>query len=216
MPVADKPELKTLFSLYQALGSSGCEVEIYATEGDSLISRVRNSHITIFLDEFKDFDYFISIDSDLEIINKFENDNIFKKLISHNKDFVGGLYALKNSQDEPQTSSLSLEGSNKLSYNTGLIEMEWLSSGCWCIKRSALERMVLSYPELVYNGDGSMSGKKVYGLYVPFIKEMEHGRKYLSEDWAFADRWRSIGGQIFADTSVILKHIGKYPYELWA
>ena len=216
IPVADKPELKTLFSLYQAIGTCGYEVKIYATEGDSLISRVRNSHLSVFLEEYKDFDYFFSIDSDLEILNKTYDDNIFKKLISHNEDFVGGLYALKDYNDEPKTSSMSLDGKNKISYNVGLVEMEWLSSGCWCIKRAAVEKLIQSYPELVYDGDGLMSGKQVYGLYIPMLKTMENGKKkYLSEDWAFAERWRNIGGKIFADTTILLHHIGKYPYHLW-
>jgi hypothetical protein len=216
MPVADKPELKTLFSLYQAVATCGYEVKIYATEGDSLISRVRNSHITVFYDEFKDFDYFVSIDSDLEIINKNPNDNIFKKLISHDLDFVGGLYALKSYEDEPKTSSLSSAGENKIPYNSGLVEMDWLSSGCWCLKRSAIKKMIDHYPELIYDGDGLMSGKKVYGLYVPFISDMGNDKKkYLSEDWAFAERWRASGGKIFADTTILLNHIGKFPYSLW-
>lgn len=218
IPVADKPELKNLFSLYEAINNCGCEVKIYATEGDSLISRVRNCHISTFMDDYnyRDFDYFISIDSDLEIINKNPDDNIFKKLISHDVDFVGGLYALKDYKDEPKTSSLSLDGENKITYNTGLVEMQWLSSGCWCIKKSAIQKMIENYPELIYDGDSTMSGKKVYGLYIPMLKVMENGRKkYLSEDWAFNERWRSLGGKIFADTTIILNHIGKYPYSLW-
>jgi hypothetical protein len=216
MPVADKPELKTLFSLYQAIGTCGYEVKIYATEGDSLISRVRNSHISVFFDEYEDFDYFISIDSDLDMLNNTSKDNIIKKLISHDKDFVGGLYALKDHNDDPKASSISLDGENKLPYNSGLVEMEWLSSGCWCLKRLAVKKMIKAYPDLVYDGDGLMSNKKVYGLYIPMLKQMENGKnKYLSEDWAFAERWRSIGGKIFADTTILLHHIGKYPYGLW-
>lgn len=216
MPVADKPELKCLFSLYQAIATCGYEVKIYATEGDSLISRVRNAHITVFYDEFKDFDYFISIDSDLEIINKNKNDNIFRKLISHNVDFVGGLYALKNYDDEPKTSSISMDGNNVISYNSGLAEMDWLSSGCWCLKRSAIKKMVDKYPELIYDGDGLMSHKKVYGFYMPFIQKLDNEKKkYLSEDWAFCERWKSLGEKIFADTTILLNHIGKFPYSLW-
>ena len=28
-------------------------------------------------------------------------------------------------------------------------------------------------------------------------------------------RWKDIGGQIYADTSIVLKHIGKQAYSLW-
>jgi hypothetical protein len=215
MPVADKPELKTINSLFSAILSSKHQVIIHSTENDSLISRIRNSHVSSFLDEYKQFDYFFSLDSDLEIVNCCLQNNIFDKLIAHDKDFVGGLYALK-SQSEVKSSSFTMEGKNKIPKNIGLVRMKWLSTGCWCLKRQAIEKMANAYPELIYDGDGIMAQKKVYGLYIPFIKTLENGsKKYLSEDWAFADRWHSIGGEIYADTSIVLKHIGKYSYELW-
>ena len=33
--------------------------------------------------------------------------------------------------------------------------------------------------------------------------------------WSFCERWRNIDGSIFADTGIVLRHIGKYPYALW-
>jgi len=40
-------------------------------------------------------------------------------------------------------------------------------------------------------------------------------RKLLSEDWSFAQRWTDMGGKIYADTSIALKHIGEYSYSLY-
>ena len=40
-------------------------------------------------------------------------------------------------------------------------------------------------------------------------------KKYLSEDWSFCQRWKAIGGKIYADTSIVLRHIGKIPYSLY-
>jgi hypothetical protein len=215
LPVAGRPELKTMYSLFSSMLTSKHEVKLYSTENDSLISRVRNTHVSVFLEEHKDYDYFFSLDSDLEIVNCQHSDNIFDKLINHNKDFVGGLYALKN-HDEIKCSSFAINGSNKIQLDTGLIEMQWLSTGCWCLTRKMVEKMANAFPDLVYTGDGQMAGKKMYGLYVPFIKDLGNGvKKYLSEDWAFADRWKSLGGKIYADTSIKLIHYGKYPYKLW-
>ena len=70
IPVLDRPELKMLYSVYQAmLTDQGHQVRIYFNENDSLISRVRNVHLSVFLNEFTDCEYFVSIDSDLEILN---------------------------------------------------------------------------------------------------------------------------------------------------
>ncbi|MFA7219870.1 MAG: hypothetical protein WC119_05150 [Synergistaceae bacterium] len=224
VPILDKPELKMIYSAYQSiLSCKEHQVRIYFNENDSLISRVRNVHMSTFLNEFPDCEYFISIDSDLEIINAYTTNNIFTKLIAHDKDFVGGLYALKNSTAKspicasiPESAGISRE---KIQFDSGLIEMKWLSSGCWCIKRSVIEKMVNAYPELTYVGDDNVAGKQIHGLCIPEIFELDNNgtkfKKYLSEDWSFCERWRAIGGKIYADTSIVLKHIGKTQYTLW-
>jgi len=220
VPILGRPELKMIYSLYQSIFTcKEHQVRLYFNENDSLISRVRNAHISTFINEYKDCDYFMSIDSDLEIINCYGTNNIFSKLVAHDKDFVGGLYALKK-PGTPVSSSIPDSGNmEKPQFDSGLMKMKWLSSGCWCIKRSVIEKMVAAYPELTYDGDDNMAYKKVHGLYIPFIADLtnENGtfKKYLSEDWAFAHRWKAIGGEIYADTSIVLKHIGTFPYSLW-
>lgn len=39
-------------------------------------------------------------------------------------------------------------------------------------------------------------------------------RRYLSEDWYFCQRWLGLGGEVWGDTRVILKHIGIATYPL--
>ena len=191
---------------------------IYSSTNDSMISRVRNVHLSVFYNEYPDFDYFISLDSDLEIVNKFSTNNIFTKLVSHDAKFVGGLYALKR-DDEVRCASVPMDRGYKPDFNSGLKNMLWMSTGCWCLKREMVTKMIKSYPELIYDGDDNMVGNKVYGLYVPMFKTISSAgkdvKKYLSEDWSFCERWRSLGGQIFADTSIVLNHYGEKPYKLW-
>jgi hypothetical protein len=228
VPILGKPELKMMYSMYQAiLSAPQHRVRLYFNENDSLISRVRNVHISSFLNDFKECDYFMSLDSDIEILNAYVNNNIFSKLVACNLDFVGGLYALKK-PGAKKSSSIAIDGLVP-QFDTGIKEIKWLSSGCWCIKRSVVEKMVEAYPDLAYDGDDNASGKKIYGLYIPMLYDMKVGdigssqspetklafRKYLSEDWSFCERWRAIGGKIYADTSIVLKHIGKIDYSLF-
>lgn len=223
-PVLGKPELNSIFSIYQAiLSKPEHQVRLYANLNDSLISRVRNVHLSVFYNDYPECDYFMSIDSDIEIENAGVNDNIFSKLTGHNLDFVGGLYALKR-QSGRGCASISVDETIP-EFQSGLKEMKWLSSGCWCIKRSAIERMIKAYPELMYDGDDNATGKLVYGLYIPMLYtlkaedfpkyQLKTNRKYLSEDWSFCERWKAIGGKIYADTSISLKHIGSKDYRLW-
>lgn len=223
IPVHGQPELQHIYSVYQSiLCCRQHQVRLYFNSNDSLISRVRNVHISTFLHDFPECDYFMSIDSDIEIVNAYPNNNIFNKLIAHDVEFAGGLYATKK-PGARICSSISVDGKTP-EFDSGLIEMRWLSTGCWCLKRSVVEKMVAAYPELTYDGDDNASGKKVHGLYVPMLYDLKEDdfphvqlpfRKYLSEDWSFAQRWKQIGGKIYADTSIVLKHIGKHDYTLW-
>ena len=35
----------------------------------------------------------------------------------------------------------------------------------------------------------------------------------LSEDWTFCRRWQALGGDIWADSRVLLNHIGHYEFK---
>ena len=223
MPILDRPELNSFFSVYQSmLTCPKHQVRIYFNHGDSLVSRARTYAISAFINDFPDYDYFISVDSDLEIINCYPNNNIFEKLIAHDLDFVGGLYAVKK-EGVRRCSSITMDLTEP-QFDTGLIEMRWLSTGCWCLKRSAIEKMIKAYPELTFNGDDVMANKIAYGLYLPMLYDLKEGdfpgvkpprKKLLSEDWSWCQRWREIGGKIYADSSLVLNHIGRSSYKLW-
>jgi hypothetical protein len=219
VPVLGKPSLSMIRTLYSAIHScKEHDVTIHFSENDSMISRVRNVHVSAFINDYEEYDYFMSIDSDLEIVNRFWNNNIFTKLLAHDKEFVGGLYALKR-EGPPIASSVPLDRDRSPKFNSGLKKMLWLSTGCWCLKRSAINKMIEAHPELTYDGDDNMANKKIYGLYIPMLKDMDVGgktiKKYLSEDWSFTQRWRDLGGEIFADTSIVLKHYGEKAFNLW-
>ena len=224
IPVLDKPELAMIYSVYKAILSTKHNIRIHFVEKDSLISRARNVAISAFYDDCPEADFFMSLDSDLEIVNCYPSNNIFDKLVAHDIDFVGGLYAVKQ-QGQPRCASITIDGVTP-QFDSGLIETPWLSSGCWCLKRSVVKKMIKEYPELEYDGDDIAVGKKVYGLYIPMLHDMTKDdfpeahkdlpyRKYLSEDWSFTQRWKEIGGKIYADSSIVLKHIGKIAYSLY-
>jgi len=223
VPIINRPELKMMHTMYQTvLTCKEHTSKIFYHENDSLISRVRNVQISKWYNEYPDYEYFVSLDSDIEILNNYPNNNMLTKLIANDVEFVGGLYAVKKPGAKTCSSiTLNCTGAQ---YNTGLIEMAWLSSGCWCLKRSVVTKMIEAYPELTYDGDDTAAGNKVYGLYIPMLYDIKENefpevktpfKKYLSEDWSFNQRWRDIGGKVYADTSIALKHIGKASYSVW-
>ena len=40
--------------------------------------------------------------------------------------------------------------------------------------------------------------------------------RYYSEDWTFCENWRDIGGKIWVDKRVLLKHTGSYVFDFQA
>jgi len=192
-------------------------LEVHYAVGDSMISRVRNNQISEFWGE-STAEWFMTIDSDLKLGNITAEDNLFDKLISHGEEVVGGLYAKKVIRDNFRCASVPADDKMP-EYNTGLIEMQWLSTGCMLVHRSAVRALIEAEPNLMYHGDGEFLGKPRYALYQPGIAEVERDGKmflkYLSEDWAFNLRCHQAGIPIYADTSIRLVHMGEFGYKLW-
>lgn len=109
-----------------------------------------------------------------------------------NKDFVSGIFAMKQPHRAPSAALLEeREGE--------LIEATHTAAGFLLLTRSCVERMVSAHPELVYD---SGSGP-VCSLWSPRFE----GRPY-SEDLTFCARWRALGGQIWVHSGVVLKRHG--------
>jgi hypothetical protein len=131
-------------------------------------------------------------------------------MINNNKDFTGGLYSIKV-PGSFTPASVPFDCKSELAFNIGLIKMKWLSSGCWFIKRNVIEKLYEHYKDLMSDGETKHEGKVICNICNPYILKLESGfRKLLSEDWALCQRWLDIGGEIFADTTIILNHIGSY------
>jgi hypothetical protein len=187
--------------------------------GDSLIERVRNTHISDFL-ERKDCKWFISLDADLVLFNNKEGDNLIDIMVGHDLEFVGGVYPIKKMPIRPASVAMDAGGHRKLfDPDAGLVEMRWLSTGCWCLRRDTVERMAEAYKELWYDGDGDVhGGKPLFGAYliniIPIFANGKLFRKLPSEDWAFCHRWSQLGGKIWADPRIRLGHVGKFVYQM--
>ena len=191
--------------------------EVHYAVGDSMISRVRNNQISEFWGE-SEAEWFMTIDSDLMLHNVTEENNLFDKLLQHGEEVVGGLYAKKVGNDKFRCASVPLDDAMP-EHNVGLIQMQWLSTGCMLVHRGVVRTLIEAEPHLMYHGDGRFLYKPRYALYQPGIAEIKREgkdfRKYLSEDWAFCLRIHAVGIPIYADTSILLTHWGQHGYRLW-
>lgn len=109
-----------------------------------------------------------------------------------NKDFISGIYALKQPYRALSAALLEArEGELREALHT--------APGFLLLTRSCVERMTVAHPELVYDS----GSERVCSLWSPHFE----GRAY-SEDQSFCARWRALGGQIWAHSAVVLKRHG--------
>jgi hypothetical protein len=88
-----------------------------------------------------------------------------------------------------------------------------VGAGALLLRREALERLMTHYPELEGRGFGPDAYPKLthnWGFFNPL--ENENGVP-LSEDLSFSRRWRAAGGEIWADVTSPIAHVGRWPFE---
>lgn len=113
-------------------------------------------------------------------------------LAQANKDFIAGIYALKQPDRAPSVhASAGRDGD--------LIEVTQAGPGFLLLTRSCVERLVAAHPELIY---ASPSGP-VCAIWSPHFE----GKPY-ADDASFCARFRALGGKLWAHTRVVLKRYG--------
>ena len=169
---------------------------------ESLISRGRNNLIARGMFHPQPTHY-LFIDADIG----FQPESIFNMLTA-NKDVIGGLYPKKGL---PIDYNFNIKPGGKI--DGQLVEVDTLATGFMMIKREVIEKMFKEYPETKYIDDvgiGKQFEPYMFALFDTIIDSKGH---YLSEDWTFCRRWQAMGGEIWADTRVLLDHIGYYVFR---
>ena len=103
--------------------------------------------------------------------------------------------------------------SESLEIENNICELRHIATGFMLIKRSVIEAMALHFPETKYSDDcGFLTPDEQHDAYALFDCAVEDGH-YLSEDWLFCNRWREMGGKVYADVSIHLCHVGYEYYK---
>ncbi len=197
------PEWPTVLSVEDAMryaAKHGFDTTFPPRVGDSLIDRARNDDLVHFMQ--RGYDLLFSVDDDVAI-----SPDTLVKLAEADKDIVAGIYRLK--QDAPVAAvRLPFEGPswNDVLGKGLLAPAVYVSTGCFMLKRQVVEGMIDRYPDLHYKRN--VHGDKAWALYMPFIYQEE----YLSEDWAFCQRARGAGFQVWVHGGVKCAHWGKKMY----
>jgi hypothetical protein len=199
-------------------------VSIKTVAYDSLITRGRNTIVAAFLD-LPHETHLMFIDADIG----FTVDQV-QRMLNFDQDVVAGIYPLKTidydqaafkraaAGESLQTAQLRYvgvpcEGDERRSAN-GFVSGVYAGAGFLLMKRRVLELMAAKYPETHYtaahNAALANPSRNLFALFDCLI-DRETGH-YLSEDYAFCNRWRALGGTIWLDTQSKLTHVGPHDF----
>jgi hypothetical protein len=187
---------------------------------DSLVTRARNELVHRFL-AHEHATHLMFIDADIG----FSPDQVIR-LLRFDADVTAGAYPLKQydwekveravkaGRPDVQISALhyvlAWEGKGTIETKNGFARVNRAGTGFLLIRRNVIERMCQAHPELrhvapVYAGL-KPDVEPRWALFDCMIDS--ETKEYLSEDYAFCRRWRSLGGEIWLDTLSKLSHVG--------
>ena len=92
-----------------------------------------------------------------------------------------------------------------------LIEVGTLGTGFMLVKRKVFEQMIKN-GATPYVDDIGLNDNENSNQYDFFQCTIDSKGRYLTEDWSFCRRWRQLGGQIWADKTIALSHVGYFRF----
>jgi len=185
----------SLMGLYHKLVASGIDVTVRTILNDSLITRARNLLVHWFLQT--NATHLLFVDADIE----FRAEDICKMLES-GVDVIGGLYARKEEPSKPVVIPEVVPDAT-----APPTPVDRIGTGLLLVRRQTFESMRAVYRDDSYD---QPSETDVY----PYFDCVRVGREYLSEDWFFCQRWREMGGTVYAAPWTATTHYGSFGYPI--
>jgi hypothetical protein len=211
----------SIFKLQSAIRSKpNVEFKVLLRDGDALITRARANLMTQFLDD-PTATHFLFIDADIG----FQPQQVFR-LIESGADVVAALYPIKrvnwekakraietNKPNAPAASLdyvLEINDPDHVVVVNGFARVRYAGTGFLMIRRHVFEKMCAAYKSLQFLREHSLDAlagsPNRFALFECMI-DPKTGT-YLSEDFAFCQRWTDLGGEIWADLESRLDHVG--------
>ena len=183
----------------------GIEWTVETMTNESLISRARNTLTAKFL-HTEGSTHLMFIDADIG----WEPWHLLV-LLNRKVDVIGGLYPMKSMPIKWCVNGIpgQEEGVDNL------VEVTKTGTGFLLIKREVFEKLDAHPAVKPFANDIGLDPALNKYMKTYFDTAVREGR-YYSEDWTFCENWRDIGGQVFVDKRVLLKHTGTYVFDAGA
>jgi hypothetical protein len=179
----------------------GLDWTLETMTNESLISRARNTLTAKFL-SMPEATHLMFIDADIG----WEPWHLLV-LLNRDVDVIGGLYPMKTMPIKWVVNGF--EGAEE--GPDGLQEVSKAGTGFLLTKKHVFEKLKAHPAVKAYKNDIGLD--PIYDQYLKtyFDTAVRQGR-YYSEDWKFCEDWRDLGGKIWVDKRVLLRHTGSYVF----
>ena len=181
----------------------GLDWTVETMTNESLISRARNTLAAKFL-HTKESTHLMFIDADIG----WEPWHLLVMLDAQ-KDVIGGLYPMKSLPIKWCVNGIP--GQPEPAAGENLIEVSKTGTGFMLIKRDVFEKLDAHPATKPFKNDIGLDPVLDPYMKTYFDTAVREGR-YYSEDWTFCENWRDIGGQVWVDKRVLLRHTGTYTF----
>jgi len=169
---------------------------------ESLISRARNTLTAKFLHN-KESTHLMFIDADIG----WEPWHLLV-MLNRDVDVIGGLYPMKSLPVKWCVNGF--EGAEEGA--DGLQEVSKTGTGFMLIKRHVFEKLNAHPATRPFINDIGLPAELNPYMKTYFDTAVRENR-YYSEDWTFCENWRDIGGKVWVDKRILLKHTGTYVFD---
>lgn len=195
--------------LQRELDKRGIAFTYGAVSGDALISRSRSIVGSAFLRS--DCDVLLTIDSDIWFRPQ---DAIRLCEQAAEKHIIGALYMTRSLQTQP---ALMLPEGESVAFAAGVeaVSVPFLSTGFMAVHRDVFQSLSLSLPLCHRGWSDRGQDTSFWPFYMPFTIPWEgDGHMYLSEDWAFCQRAKDKGYNVWLDPGIRLGHMGDVMFTM--
>ncbi|HEY9219022.1 MAG TPA: hypothetical protein VIO94_13300 [Phenylobacterium sp.] len=213
--------MRSVMDLKAACEARGVRLHIELHGGDSLIPRARGTLATRFM--ASNYSHLFFCDADMG----FRPESVFR-LLESGKPLIAGVCPLKRI-DWDKARKAALAGvqdlqkasvgyvlrflpnpQNQVEVTDGYARVAYVGTGFMMIAREVVEAVAAAHPNLKVKMGDMSSAEEVWMLFETMVEP--ETREYLSEDYAFCRRWRDLGGEVWADVTPTITHVGRAAY----
>jgi hypothetical protein len=198
----------------------------------SLVTQGRNLCVADFLNHEHEYEYLLFIDSDIDF-----NYKTIIKMIEADKDIISCPYPMKTIDEDKMWRRLTekhetirnksdvikagymypikVKDKSNITVEKGVMEVTHAPTGCMLIKRHVIKKMIEKHPELEIYQPTIINGKDTKKPNFYNLFDTLHDpdtKRYYGEDFGFCQRWRDMGGQVFAYIMGNITHVGEHQY----